>query len=220
MDNENRAAAGERVTRCDDGKYRWVYEVNLFTDPTIFLLVWKIFFFIFLGVFGVIMISDAVQWSDFYPDRLLYDLKFLGYFLFGMTTVVGIACLIYAAVMGGKYCVLFEMDEKGVNHQQTPRQAKKARKLAAVTALAGAASGNLTAAGVGMNAARTEMYSEFSKVRKVKAYPRRHLIKVNGLLEHNQVYAAKEDFAFVRDYIVSHCGNLKEKQDHTGREIG
>ena len=32
-----------RVTRGEDGVYRWVYEVNLFTHPTYFFLVWKIF---------------------------------------------------------------------------------------------------------------------------------------------------------------------------------
>ena len=54
-----------------------------------------------------------------------------------------------------------------------------------------------------MNGARTEMYSEFGKVRSVKACRRRNLIKVNGLLNHNQVYTEKEDFDFVLNYISS-----------------
>ena len=53
------------------------------------------------------------------------------------------------------------------------------------------------------------MYSDWDSVRRVKCYPRRGLIKVNGILRRNQVYAAPEDFAFVRDYILSHCKNLK-----------
>ena len=36
-----------RVTLGNDGKYRWTYEMSLFKNPTIFLLIWKIFFFIF-----------------------------------------------------------------------------------------------------------------------------------------------------------------------------
>ena len=55
------------------------------------------------------------------------------------------------------------------------------------------------------------MYSEFDKVRKVKSYPRRGLIKVNERFSHNQVYVFSEDFDFVNDYIISHCKNLKEK---------
>ena len=107
---------------------------------------------------------------------------------------------LYAAYMSGKYCVLFEMDEKGINHKQFPSQAKKAGKIAGLATAAGAASGNLAAAGAGMNA-RTEMYSEFSRTRRVKAYRRRKLIKVNGILSRNQVYTEPEDFDFVLDYI-------------------
>ena len=32
-----------------DGKYRWVYEMNLYTNPTILILLVKIFFWIFFG---------------------------------------------------------------------------------------------------------------------------------------------------------------------------
>ena len=195
-----------RVTLCADGKYRWTYEMSLFKNPTIFLLIWKIFFFIFLGVIAVVTISDFIKWG---PEKALENLPVLGYLLLGMTAVVGLGYLIYAAIMGGKYIVEFEMDEKGVLHKQTASQAKKAKKLARATMAAGAAAGRIGTVGAGMNAQRTEMYSEFAKVRKVKAYPRRGLIKVNTRFEHNQVYAAKEDFAFVKNYIVSRCRNTK-----------
>jgi len=199
--------SNDRVTLCDDGKYRWTYEMSLFKNPTIFLLIWKIFFFIFLGVFAVVNISDFIKWG---PEKALENLPVLGYLLLGMTAVVGLGYLVYAAIMGGKYVVEFEMDEKGVNHRQIASQAEKAKKLGRATAIAGAASGRIGAAGAGINAQRTEMYSEFAKVRKVRAYPRRGLIKVNELLGHNQVYAAKEDFEFVKDYIVSRCGSVEK----------
>ena len=76
--------------------------------------------------------------------------------------------------------------------------------------MAGAASGRLGTVGIGMNAQRTELYSDFSKVRRVKAFPRRNLIKVNELFERNQVYAPSEDFAFVESYIISHCPYIKK----------
>lgn len=204
---------GERVsdniTLCPDGKYRWVYEMSLIKNPTIFLTVWKIFFFIITGIFGIIIISDWINWDDFFPDRLLGSLKVFVIFIAGMTVLVWVSCLIYAASMGGKYVVIFEMDEQGVNHKQVVWQAQKAAKLSALTTASGAASGNLTTMGVGLNSVRSEMYSEFSKVRKVKVCPRRHLIKVNERLGHNQVYAAPQDFDFVKEYILSHCTNLK-----------
>ena len=193
----------------DDGVYRWRYDVNLFKSPGIFFLIWKILFFIILAIFAISTISDAIRFDDFYPERLMYNLRFFAYFIIGMTVISVLSYVIYALIMGGKYCVIFEMDEKGINHKQIPEQAKKAKKIAKATVVAGAASGRLSTVGVGINASRTEMYSEFSKVRRVKPYKSQKLIKVNGKLQHNQVYCKKEDFNFVANYIISHCENLK-----------
>lgn len=200
----------ENIYLCPDGKYRWVYEMPILKNPTIFLLVWKIIFFIILGIFVVMSIVDAIEWSYELGERLLNNLKFFGYFVLGMTVLVGLSVLLYAAIMGGKYVVLFEMDAQGVNHKQMPKQAKKAQVIGAVAALAGLLSGNLSMAGAGMlSAARTEMYSEFAKVRKVKACPRRHLIKVNQLLMKNQVYADPADYNFVLGFIRAHVPTKK-----------
>lgn len=197
------------VTLQEDGKYRWVYAMSLYKNPTIFSLIWKIFFFILLGIFALMLIVDAIDWEGFAWDRTLQTLKIFGYFLIGMTVLVGLGYLIYALIMGGKYLVEFEMDEQGVRHRQIEWQAKRAKKLGQATMIAGAASGRLSTVAVGMNSQRTEMYSDFSKTKKVKAYPRRHLIKVNGTLNHNQVYALPGDFEFVKSFILSHCPNLK-----------
>ena len=197
---------GERVTPnislCDDGKYRWIYELSLFRNPTVFLLVWKIFFFIFLGIFAVTMLVDLLGgYMDL--EQFLSTLRIMGIVFLVMTAIIAMSVLIYAAIMGGKYIVIFEMDDKGVNHKQVPTQAKKARKLGAATAMMGAKTGSFSTMGAGINATRTEMYSEFSRTRKVRAYPRRDLIKVNGLLSHNQVYAKHEDYDFVVNYILA-----------------
>lgn len=194
-----------RVTLSPDGKYRWTYSKSLFKDPTIFLLIWKIFFFILLGISAFILLLGLIEGTL----PVLSDLAVFGYILLGMTLLVGVGYLIYALIMGGYYTVEFEMDEKGINHRQTAVQAEKAKKLGKATAFAGAASGRIGAAGIGMSAQRTEMYTEFSKVRKIKLYPCRDLIKVNERFGHNQVYALKEDFEFVRDFIVSNCKNVK-----------
>lgn len=196
----------DNITLSDDGKYRWVYEMNLFKNPTIFLLVWKIFFFIFLGIFAVVIIADAANWGWAHAAG---NLPFLGYFLIGMTVVIALGYSLYAAIMGGKYIVEFEMDGRGVSHKQTASQAKKAKNLGRATMIAGAATGRIGTVGVGMNAQRTEMYSEFARVKKVKAYPKRHLIKLSEFIEHNQVYAADADFEFVKNFIVTHCPNIK-----------
>lgn len=212
---KRKAAQGKTIsgnmTLGADGKYRWVYEMSLLKNPTIFLLVWKILFFIFLGQFLLLMLLDGRR-NNFFWDGFLSDAKAFGYCILGMTVVLALGYLVYAAMMGGAYIVAFEMDENGVNHKQIDAQAKKAKKLGRAAMLGGLAAGRLTTVGAGMNAQRTQMYSDFSKTKKVKAYPRRHLIKVNGPLSHNQVYASKEDFAFVEHFIVSHCPHIKKQR--------
>ena len=201
---------GFRVKKDEDGKYRWIYELSLFKNPGLFLLIWKIFFFVILGIFAFMIIIDLFTWPEEFPERLWNSLKILGYFMIGMTVLVGISYLIYAAIMNGKYVVAFEMDENGIYHRQIPVQAKKAKKLGQAVMLGGILRGDLTMTGVGLNSQRTEMYSDFSKVRKVKARPAFHTIKVNAPLNHNQVYAQKEDFDFVKEFIIAHCPKLKK----------
>ena len=171
---ENNDYEGERVRLCKDGKYRWKYEMNMLTNPSIFLTVLKVFEGIIVGIF-----------------------LFFGFIL-------------TAAIFKGKYIVLFEMDEKGVAHVVTPEQMKKARKLAKITAAAGAARGSFTTAGAGVLAASKQAsISEFAKVRRVKPRRRLHVIKVNEFIEKNQIYVPDEDFDFVYDYIKSRCVNAK-----------
>ncbi len=202
----------KNITLGEDGVYRWTYEMHLMKNFSIYFLIWKIFFFIFLGIFAVIFLPQLFTDYDMFVENLPETGRFLLYFLIGMTAISFLGYFIYAAIMGWKYIVEFEMDGKGINHRQTASQAKKAKVIGEVTTLAGIKTGSPTTAGIGMTSARTEMYSEFSKVRKVRAYPSRHLIKVNERFGHNQVYCEKEDFGFVKEYIISHCENLKNRK--------
>ncbi len=144
---KNMIQQGSRVTKniylCEDGKYRWIYEMPILKNPTIFILVWKILFFIILGIFVFINILDAIEWGSDFAGRLPGNLLFFACFVAGMTVILVISMLIYAAIMGGKYVVMFEMDEKGVEHKQLPKQVKKAQAIALVTALAGIATHNV-----------------------------------------------------------------------------
>lgn len=201
----------DSITLYSDGKYRWKYEMSLVKNPTIFFTVWKIFFFIILAGF-VIGFFVSLGKRDFFWSGFLGMLGGYGIALGVMTVLTALACLLYAAIMG-KYSVEFEMDENGVLHTQNPAQHKKAKKLGAATMIAGAASGRPSIAMAGrMSTAKTCSYSDFSRVRRVKASKLFSTIKVNELLEHNQVYAEKEDFEFVKNYIIEHCTNLKGKK--------
>lgn len=189
------------INRGSDGKYRWRYEMSLFKNPTILILVWKIFFFIFLGIFAFVTVIDFQNHDPWWESFVINGRVFLIVFAV-MTGVVILGYLLYAAIMGGKYIVDFTMDEKGILHRQSPAQAEKARKTGRFTAAVGAASGRPTVAGIGLNSTRTEMSTDFSRVRSVRVYPRRSLIKVNERFSKNQVYASKDDFEFVLGFIL------------------
>lgn len=205
---EDTTYEGKEVRLCKDGKYRWKYEMNMLTNPTIFLTVLKVFGGVVIGLFLVFGFFLYVIHGDWQGLWGMTKAMLLVLAIFFGLTILGV--LLVAAMYGGKYIVLFEMDEKGIVHMLEPRQLKKAQKLGAITAMAGAARGSFSTAGAGMLAAsKNASVSEFAKVRKVK--PRRWLrvIKVNQLLERNQVYVRKEDFDFVYDFIKSHCPNAK-----------
>lgn len=202
---------GARVRLCKDGKYRWKYEMNMLTNPTIFWTVYKIFFYIIVigfAVFGFFIYVIHGNWAGLWGMAKGILIALGG---FAVLTFLGV--LVVAIMYKGKYIVRFEMDEEKVVHTQDPRQFKKAQKMAAATSMAGAVGGNLTTAGAGMLAAtKNASISEFSKVRKVKPRRRLHLIKVNMLIEKNQVYVTDEDFDFVYNFIKSRCPKLKKSK--------
>ena len=187
-----------------DGKYRWVYEMNLYTNPTILILLVKIFFWIFFGLWVCTTLFDSCDTGHF-AESALNNGKFMGIILLVFMVIVLIGYYVYALINGGKYCVLFEMDQQGVMHKQMPKQVKKSQIISALTVMAGMMSRNPTTVGVGiLSSARSEMYSSFNSVKSVKANPGRHVIKVNETFEHNQVYADGADFDFVLKFILAH----------------
>ena len=197
-----------RVRLCDDGKYRWIYEMNMLTNPTVFLTVFKIFFYIILvgwvifGTFLYLIHGDFGGFLDFSKGALIA--------IAGMAVLTFLGVLLLSAIYGGKYVVLFEMDGQEIKHIQLPRQVKKAQAVSLLTTLVGIAAKKPTVAGAGLLASgKTSSTSEYEHVRRV--VPRRalNLIKVNQLLNKNQIYVPKEDFDFVYDFIKSRCKNAK-----------
>ena len=120
--------------------------------------------------------------------------------------IILISYLIVAWTFGGKYIVHFTLDENCVVHEQEPAQLDRARKLSLLTILAGIFAKRPSTVGAGMlSASRNTSTSIFANVRRVKSRRALHLIKVNQLLDRNQVYVPSEDFDFVLDYIRQHC---------------
>jgi len=201
----------KNIQLCPDGKYRWAYELSLYKKPHILFLIWKIFGWILFGIWVfmlILQVSDGILSAK---EIAIFSLKFLG----GIGALVFVLSILgyglYAFIMGGKYCALFEMDGKGVEHKQMKAQVKKAQLIGVLTALAGLAGGRVGTVGQGMMVAGSSggMYTAFEHVKSIKADKKRSLIKVNETLFKNQVYADGEDFDFALDYIVTHCPQAK-----------
>ena len=190
----------ENIKKCDDGSYRWVYEFDMLKNPIIFLTVLKIFVLVLVGiwvVFGLFRIGKEGFGGAFAAQAK--ELLIPAVILFGLSIV---AYIILACIYGWKYCVLFEMNETEIRHIQMEKQYQKAQALGWLTAMAGAAAGKPGAAGTGLLAATKNVQAtEFSKVRRMRSLRTFHTIKLDGLLNHNQVYAPPEDYDFVLDYI-------------------
>ncbi len=202
--------AGEPVTahilRCPDGVYRWYYELHLLKNPTVLFTVWSV-----LGIsFGVVwLFLLAVDVADGSLGGWPGFARLTGGFLllalaFALISVA--ACAIVSWAHGGSVVLLFEMDDRSVRHILMPRQYGREQALEWLTVLAGIAAGRPSAAGGGLLAmTKNVSVSEFKDVERIALRPRRHLIRVDQRLERNQVYAAPEDYEFVREHIVSRC---------------
>ena len=205
------------ITMCPDGKYRWVYELDMYKSSAIIKELWRVF--LITGVI-VLVILFGINIMD---NDLMETLQFVGQaaaVLVGIFLILSIVgYLVFAFIIGGKYCVVFEMDERGINHKQHQKHVKKSELIGAITILAGMAGGNLSTVGTGvLAAARTSMYTGFEEVKELEILPKERLIRLNETLSRNQVYAEDEDFAFVAGYIQARCRNAKVKgADYSNR---
>ena len=206
---QNPASVSDNIQLCADGKYRWTYEFKMLKNPAIFITVFKIFAFVFLGIWAFMMIINLIEGAD--RETMLGSAKVLLILLGVFTVLIVISYIIFAAINGWKYMVLFEMDEEGVLHRQLERQVKRAQAIGWLTVLVGIAAHKPTTVGVGINSmTKQQSYSSFKNVRSVKPKRRYNTIKVNELLEKNQVYVNKADFDFVLNYILAHCPRVKK----------
>lgn len=189
-----------RITRIDD-RYCWACEVNLFKNPYILFTILKVLC-ISAGIVFVFSVLISLGERDFFFKGFF---EMLGVFVLitaGLCLLGAISYVIYALILGKKYCVCFCMDENGITHTQMDRQAEIAELTGAIVALAGTFAGKPGVAGTGILAgARSSISTNFKKVKRIRSFPDSCTIKLDAPFSHNQVYTAPEDFDFVLQYI-------------------
>lgn len=197
---ENGSSASE-ILRCSDGSFRWVYEVNLFKDLSLLGLLYKVFGGIILGMGLLFFIIEL-----FADHNYIFVLEMMGIMAGIFLVLIILGYLLYAAIMGGSYCVIYTMDDKGIFQQQQEKQAKKAELIADLTVLAGLLSRNMTTTGIGLTSARkTSSHTTFKGTKKLTGISRKGLIKIVKGLSHDRVYCGREDYEFVWNYIRTRC---------------
>ena len=200
----------ENITMCTDGKYRWVYELNLYKNPAIIKEVGRVMFISLVIVLALILGFQMIDGIGTFAEKLQFVAELAGILVAILLVITVLGYLLYSYMMGGTYCALFEMDENGVCNKAQEKHIKKAELISAIIVIAGLAGGRPGVIGTGMLAsARSSMYTSFDDVRELEILPGQHLIRLNEKLSRNQVYAEDEDFAFVADYIRLRCRNAK-----------
>jgi len=206
---EKTEAAGEQDQHVqghiveEAGTYNWMYEFSLWKNPSVFITVYKVML-ISLAFPALLMFFLTLEEGVEEAFKLLFAM--IGYGIILITGLTIVAYVFLGILYGGRYYVLFKMDAKGINHIQLEKQYKKAQALGFLTALTGVSAGSLSAGGAGLLAAsRQSLYTSFKKVKSIKICPGRNTIYLNESMARNQIYATKEEFQFVKEYILKNC---------------
>jgi len=202
--------ASDRIQQGADGIFRWTYEVNLWKNAHIFYDYVKVIGITLGLVYGlmlVIGIFQADNWEVVWTMVQAFLCVAVGLFLL---CLMGYG--IWAAVNGGRYVALFEMDDTGITHCMMKKDVKRQQIVSSIGVLVGLATGKPGVIGNSLMAASVNKWrSGFASVRKVQALRHRDLIKVSGRLTQNQIFVEHpEDYAFVLDYILRHCPQVKQ----------
>lgn len=192
-----------------DGIYRWTYELNMYRNPTLLITTLKLlsllFGIVWLFVVLVSMGDPGFWWKGFLTLTMVFSLLILAFLVIGT-----MAYYLNAFIQGGRYSVVFEMDEKGVKHKIRARQLKRAKVIAVLASLMGllARKPAIISAGI-LAGSRASLYSTFASVKKITAVKARHVIYLDARLNHNQIYVDDEDFDEVYAFIAARCVNAK-----------
>ncbi len=190
-----------------DGIMRWVYELNMWKNPTLVITIWKV---LMLASFVPALLVFFLNLEDGIGSAFLAFVKIMVIVAGIVTGLMLLAYPLVAIMNGGIYCVIFEMDDKSVKHIQMQKQFKKSQILAMIVSIAGVMTGNIQATAAGMLAgSKQSTLSSFENVKSITVNEKRHVIYVDEKLTKNQVYADTGDFAFISNTIISRCKKAK-----------
>lgn len=195
-----------RVRKYDDGIYRWIYELDLKRNLSVLYTTLKVICFSILIPLVILLLIFLFEGNFLNALREIL----LIYILIG-TVVLLIGFISYCAVgiyYKWVFTFYYEMDDEGITFKRIGSDKEKTETIGKLSAMIGAATGNLGLMGSGLSVIDQNAHSKFSKVYSIKAIPERDLIKVNSLFLFNEVYVNKEDYDLVLEFIESHTNKV------------
>ena len=190
----------------EDGTLCWTYSQSLWSNPTILYTVLKVMLIAVLLV-TLFIAGLSIMEDDF---DIVETLMIGGGLAVGMTVLSLLGYAVYAAISGGKYNMLFFMNDDLIVHMAMPKEAKRGDRINDIAVLVGALTGNPTLTGMGMaNYGRNTLESKFTDVKSIVQDRSHDLIKVRAGLKFNQIYASPAQYDFVLSHIASHCPGVR-----------
>lgn len=207
-ENENLSVSNKlssNIIKDEEGGYQWMYEYSFWKNPSILITLYMVMLISCAFPAGLMLLLSL---GEGVLEALRIALTVFGICAMILIPLVSIAYLFLGLLYGGKYYVLFKMDDQGINHIQLAKQFKKAQALAFLMTMVGLAAGSATTAGAGLvGATKQSLYTSFKKVKTIKVKKNRKTIYLNESLNRNQIYADKKDIDFIVNYIINHCSD-------------
>ena len=191
-----------RVTLFEEGFYRWSYYMDMWHNRFMLRVVMRV-------LWAMCLLLSLTMLAAFGPDNLR-SRSIAALFLIPAGSLSLLTLLIYlicALVMRGNYHLRFEMDENTVMLVQSTSTKQRNRIMASIATFIGVLAGLRNKAyrvGATLNAADSVGTTVLSDITSVRLYPKDDVIALREWFGLNQIYVPREDYAFVRDFVLEH----------------
>lgn len=129
---------------------------------------------------------------------MLISRAYYGVLIVALTLLL--TAILVLLIFKGTYDVHFVINQKGILCKSQKQQAKRVRKLVAITIILSFFASNPTAAGAGMlSGNRTEVFIPWKTIRKIKLLDKQNCIMIyGGFAENIAVFCTNENYEEVK----------------------
>lgn len=185
-----------------DGKYRWIHERSYYKIPLLMIFIMKSVAVLIALVWMVIVLLNLGE-EDYWKGGGFKNTTIIFAIIMAVTMIlIVVGYLIYAKKKGGKYFMIHEMDEEGIRYITLPTTTDLAGAEALLEPLSDTKDPDR--ADDALAEAASIAYSEFRKVKVVRAYPEWSVVRLKEKLISTEVYLSDDHYRFVLEYIASH----------------